>query len=356
MSRKAVPITLSAHERGALERTLRTTTAAQREVWRARVILLAAEGKENQVIAQEVGLSPRSVSLWRKRFAEGRLPALANRPKKRTPIRYTEEDRRRVVEMACTTTPEAETHWSVRTLAKASGVGRETVRDILNGARLRPHRVGTFTTSNDPEFREKLIDVVGLYTDPPDNAVVLCVDEKTQVQALDRRQPPARGGPMRPDQIARRTHDYKRNGTTQLFAALDVAAAQVQVQCKDRHRSRDFLRFLDGVLPHYPERAIHVILDNVSSHKSTDVQEWLGQHPRVSFHFVPTYSSWLNMVEIFFNLVQTKVVARGVFPSKRDLVAKLLAFVDKFNREGKRFHWTKTPEQMLQSLERLSGH
>ena len=166
---------------------MRTTTAAQREVWRARVILLAAEGKENQVIAQEVGLSPRSVSLWRKRFAEGRLPALANRPKKRTPIRYTEEDRRRVVEMACTTTPEAETHWSVRTLAKASGVGRETVRDILNGAGLRPHRVGTFTTSNDPEFREKLIDVVGLYTDPPDNAVVLCVDEKTQVQALDRR-------------------------------------------------------------------------------------------------------------------------------------------------------------------------
>ena len=353
MSRKAVPITLTQEERKTLERTVNSATATQREVWRSRVILLAADGKENQVIAREVGLSPRSVTLWRQRFAAGRLPALANRPKKRTLIKYTEEDRRRVVEMACTRTPEAETHWSVRTLARATGVGRETVRDILRGARLRPHRVGTFTTSNDPAFHEKLIDVVGLYTDPPDNAVVLCVDEKTQVQALDRRQPQL---PMRPDQIARRTHDYKRNGTTQLFAALNVAAAQVQAQCKDRHRSEDFLRFLDGVVHHYPEQRIHVILDNVSSHKSAQVQAWLAQHPGVLFHFVPTYSSWLNMVEIFFNLVQSKVVARGVFPSKKDLVAKLLAFVDKFNREGKRFHWTKTPEQIIQSLERLSGH
>jgi transposase len=348
-----VAITLTDEERTALRRTVKSTTAAQREVWRARVVLLAAEGKENQVIAQDVGLAPRSVALWRKRFATGRLPALTNRPKKRTPIKYTEEDRRRVIEMACTTTPEAETHWSVRTLAKATGVGRETVRDILRGAHLRPHRVGTFTTSNDPQFREKLIDVVGLYTDPPGNAVVLCVDEKTQVQALDRRQPQL---PMRPDQIARRTHDYKRNGTTQLFAALDLAAAQVQAQCKDRHRSEDFLRFLDTVVSGYTERDIHVVLDNVSSHKSVEVQKWLDGHPRVSFHFVPTYSSWLNMVEIFFNLVQSKVVARGIFPSKKDLVAKLLAFVDKFNREGKRFHWTKTPEQILQSLERLSGH
>lgn len=353
MSRRAVPISLSEEERRTLQRTVNSATAAQREVWRSRVILLAAEGKENREIASEVGLSARSVTLWRKRFAVGRMPALANRPKKRTPIKYTEEDRRRVVETACTQTPEAETHWSVRTLAKATGVGRETVRAILQGSRLRPHRVGTFTRSNDPEFREKLVDVVGLYTDPPDNAVVLCVDEKTQVQALDRRQPQL---PMRPDQIARRTHDYKRNGTTQLFAALDIVAAQVQAQCKDRHRSEDFLRFLDGVIRHYPKQRIHVILDNVSSHKSAQVQVWLAQHSQVSFHYVPTYSSWLNMVEIFFNLVQSKVVARGDFPSKKDLVVKLLAFVAKFNREGKRFHWTKTPEQIITSLKGLSGH
>jgi transposase len=332
---------------------VKSLVSTQREVVRARIILKAASGEENLAIADEVGLSNHSVGMWRNRFAAERVRGLRNRPKKRTPIKYTAEDRRRVVEVACTESPEAETHWSVRTLSKATGVGRETVRAILQEAHLRPHRVGTFTQSNDPEFREKLIDVVGLYTHPPDNAVVLCVDEKTQLQALDRTQPQL---PMRPDQIARRTHDYKRNGTTQLFAALDVAAAKVQAKCLDRHRSEDFLRFLDGVVKHYGARDIHVVLDNVSSHKSKAVQLWRQAHPRVSFHFVPTYSSWLNLVEIFFGLVQRKVVSRGIFPSKSDLVAKLLAFVDKFNREGKRFQWTKTPDEILLSLERLSGH
>ncbi len=353
MSRKAITVMLTAEERSLLEHKLKAHTATQREVLRARIVLMADAGKENQAIAQEVGISPHSVAVWRNRFVREHIGGLTNRPKKRTPIKYTAGDRRRVVEMACTGSPEAETHWSVRTLAKATGVGRETVRAILLEANLRPHRVGTFTRSNDPEFREKLIDVVGLYTDPPKNAVVLCVDEKTQVQALDRTQPML---PMRPDQIARRTHDYKRNGTTQLFAALDVAAAQVQAKCQDRHRSEDFLRFLDGVVKHYRQETIHVVLDNVSSHKSKMVQRWTAAHPQVSFHFVPTYSSWLNLVELFFSLVQTKVVARGVFPSKPDLVAKLLAFVEKFNREGKRFHWTKTPEAILKSLEHLSGH
>lgn len=353
MSRKAVSIELTREERNYLERMVKSPTAIQREVIRARIILKAAAGGENLSIAEELGLSNHSVGMWRNRFATGRTAALSNRPKKRTPIKYTAEDRRRVVEMACTESPEAETHWSVRTLAKATGVGRETVRAILGEAHLRPHRVGTFTQSNDPEFREKLIDVVGLYTHPPDNAVVLCVDEKTQLQALDRTQPQL---PMRPDQIARRTHDYKRNGTTQLFAALDVAAAKVQAKCQDRHRSADFLRFLDGVVKHYGVKDIHVVLDNVSSHKSKEVQLWKQAHSRVFFHFVPTYSSWLNLVEIFFGLVQRKVVSRGVFPSKSDLVVKLLAFVDKFNREGKRFQWTKTPDEILMSLERLSGH
>ena len=353
MSRQAITIELTGEERMLLDRVLKARTATQREVLRARIVLMAATGKENQAIAQEIGLSNRSVAVWRNRFARERIMGLTNRPKKRTPIKYTAEDRRRVVEMACTGSPEAETHWSVRTLAKATGVGRETVRAILREAHLRPHRVGTFTQSNDPEFREKLIDVVGLYTHPPENAVVLCVDEKTQVQALDRTQPQL---PMRPDQIARHTHDYKRNGTTQLFAALDVAEAQVQAKCQDRHRSEDFIRFLDSVAKHYPHRDIHVVLDNVSSHKSKAVQLWRRAHPRIFFHFVPTYSSWLNLAEVFFGLVQTKVVSRGIFPSKSDLVAKLLAFVDKFNREGKRFQWTKTSDMILHSLEHLSGH
>lgn len=353
MSRRAVIIRLTEEESSLLERTLKAKTATQRDVLRARIVVMAAAGRENRAIATEVGISPHSVAVWRNRFARERITGLTNRPKKRTPIKYTAEDRRRVVEMACNGTPEAETHWSVRTLAKATGVGRETVRAVLRESNLRPHRVGTFTRSNDPEFREKLIDVVGLYTDPPENAVVLCVDEKTQIQALDRTQPQL---PMRPDQIARHTHDYKRNGITHLFAALDVAAAQVQAKCQDRHRSQDFLRFLGGVVKHYPHRDIHVVLDNVSSHISKEVQRWAASHPQVFFHLVPTYSSWLNMVEIFFRLVQTKVVARGVFPSKSDLVDKLLAFVDKFNREGKRFKWTKTSDAILLSLERLSGH
>lgn len=353
MSRRAVTIELTREERRSLERILQAQTATQREVMRARIILMANEGKENQVIAEKLGLSAHSVAVWRNRFAVGHMMGLKNRPKTRTPIKYTAEDRRRVIETACTGAPEAETHWSVRTLARTTGVGRETVRNILKDAHLRPHRVGTFTQSTDPDFREKLLDVIGLYTDPPENAVVLCVDEKTQLQALDRTQPQL---PMRPDQIARRTHDYKRNGTTQLFAALDVVEARVQATCQDRHRSEDFLRFLDGIVKHYGHTDIHVVLDNVSSHKSKSVQLWREKHPRVFFHFVPTYSSWLNMVEIFFGLVQTKVVSRGVFPSKSDLVAKLLAFVDKFNREGKRFQWTKSPDMILMSLKQLSGH
>lgn len=351
--RHAIEVVLTDEEIRLLSQTVKAKTATQREVVRARVILLAGAGKENQEIASEVGLCSHSVAVWRNRFAAERMKGLMNRPRKRTPLKYTAADRRRVVEMACSGSPEGETHWSVRTLAKATGMGRETVRTVLNETNLRPHRVGTFTQSNDPEFREKLIDVVGLYTDPPANAVVLCVDEKTQVQALDRTQPQL---PMRPDQIARRTHDYKRNGTTQLFAALDVAAAQVQAKCQDRHRSEDFLRFLDGVVKHHGYKDIHVVLDNVSSHKSQAVQLWRQGHPNVSFHFTPTYSSWLNLAEIFFSLVQRKVVSRGTFPSKSDLVAKLMAFVDKFNREGKCFHWTKTPESILLSLEPLSGH
>ncbi len=353
MSRRAAVIHLTEEESKLLGQTLKAHTASQRDVARARIIVMAAAGKENGAIAKEVGLSPHSVAVWRNRFARERIAGLMNRPKKRTPIKYTAEDRRRVVEMACNRTPEAETHWSVRSLAKATGVGRETVRAVLRESNLRPHRLGTFSRSNDPEFREKLIDVIGLYTNPPENAVVLCVDEMTQIQALDRTQPQL---PMRPDQIARHTHDYKRNGTTQLFAALDVAAAQVQAKCQDRHRSEDFLKFMAEVVNHYPHKDIHVVLDNVSSHISKEVQRWAASHPHVFFHLVPTYSSWLNMVEIFFGLVQRKVVARGVFPSKSDLVDKLLAFVEKFNREGKQFKWTKTSDEILLSLERLSGH
>jgi len=268
---------------------------------------------------------------------------------------YTDADRLRVVETACTKKPPGETHWSVRSLAKSTGVGKDTVHQILRANKLKPHRIGTFSQSPDPDFVAKVIDVVGLYLDPPENAVVLCVDEKTQVQALDRTQPML---PMRPDQIERRTHDYKRNGTVQLFAALEVHGGRVIPRIENRHRSREFLAFMNQLLRTYPKGELHVILDNVITHRSKKVQAWhkKPKHRRAVFHFIPTYSSWLNLIEVLFNLVQAKVLRRGVFPSKEDLVQKLLAYIDHFNEQGKVFHWTKPAEDIFRSLNIQTGH
>lgn len=215
--------------------------------------------------------------------------------------------------------------------------------------------MGTFTQSNDPEFREKLIDVVGLYTHPPDNAVVLCVDEKTQLQALDRTQPRL---PMRPDQIARRTHDYKRNGTVQLYAALEVHAGRAVPRIEQRHRSREFIGFMDQLLRTYPSGELHIVLDNVSSQASREVQEWhrRPRSRRVAFHFIPTYSSWLNLAEVQFNLLQAKVIRRGVFPSKPALVTAIMNYIKKFNEEGRVFRWTKTAETIISSSNKLTRH
>jgi len=222
------------------------------------------------------------------------------------------------------------------------------VHQILRQNQLKPHRVGTFLQSSDPNFTAKVIDVVGLYMNPPENAVVLCVDEKTQLQALDRTQSML---PMRPDQIERRTHDDKRNGTVQLYAALEVHAGHVIPRVEDRHRSREFIEFMNQLLQIYPEGQLHVVLDNVATHRSEKVQLWHTKpnHRRVVFHFIPTYSSWLNRVEVLFNLVQAKVIRRGRFPSKQDLTAKLLAYIERFNQEKRIFEWTKTADVILRS-------
>jgi transposase len=330
-------------------------TGPYREVQRARVILLAAEGMTSTAIAQEVDLTRRMVGQWRQRFAEERLAGLVDRPREGRPRIYTTADRLRVVETACTATPPAETHWSVRGLAEATGVGRNTVHRILRENRLKPHRVGTFSQSPDPDFAAKVIDVVGLYMNPPENAVVLCVDEKTQVQALDHTQPML---PMRPDQIERHTHDYKRNGTVQLYAALEVHAGQVIPRVEDRHRSREFVAFMNQLLQIYPEGDIHVILDNVITHRSAKVQTWHSKpkNQRVIFHFIPTYSSWLNLVEVLFNLVQAKVLRRGRFPSKQDLTSKLLAYIERFNQEKRIFHWTKSANDIFRSCTYMTRH
>lgn len=355
MARKAAVVTLSDEERKTLETWAASRTEPYRKVQRARLVLLAAEGRPNLSIAGEVGLARRMVIQWRERFIKERLGGLLDRPRPGRPRTYTDADRLRVVETACTKTPPDATHWSVRSLAEATGVGRDVVHQILRQNRLQPHRVGTFSESPDPDFAAKVIDVVGLYMNPPDNAIVLCVDEKTQIQALDRTQPML---PMRPDQIERHTHDYKRNGTVQLYAALEVHGGHVIPRIENRHRSREFIAFMNQLLKIYPAGQLHVVLDNVSAHRSEKVHTWHAQpkHQRVVFHFIPTYSSWLNRVEVLFNLVQAKVIRRGRFPSKQDLTAKLLAYIERFNREKRVFRWTKTADEILESCTSRTRH
>jgi transposase len=348
MPPRATPVTLGSEDRKVLEAWASSRSEPYRKVQRARAILLAAEGKTSTDIAREVDLSRRMVSVWRQRYASAGLAGLEDQPRSGRPRVYSPAERLRVVETACTSTPPGETHWSVRSLATATGIGKNTVHRILQENRLKPHRVGTFSQSPDPDFVAKVIDVVGLYTNPPENAVVLCVDEKTQVQALDRTQPKL---PMRPDQIERQTHDYKRNGTVQLFAALEVHAGRVTPRIEERHRSREFIAFMQQVARTYPRGKIHVILDNVSTHRSDEVQKWHAQrrNRRIVFHFIPTYSSWLNLVEVLFSLVQTKVIRRGTFPSKGDLAAKLLAYIQRFNDEKRPFFWTKGAADIVRS-------
>lgn len=338
-----------------LETLAVSRTAPYGQVQRARLLLGAAAGKTNQAISQETGLGWRSVGMWRRRFVDERLAGLEDRPRPGKPRSYTDADRLKVIETACTQKPDGETHWSVRTLAKATGVGRDTVHQILRQANLKPHQVGTFSRSPDPDFAAKVVDVVGLYLHPPEHAVVVCVDEKTQVQALDRTQPML---PMRPGQIERRTHDYKRNGTVQLYAALEVNAGRVIPRIEERHRSREFIAFMNQLLRAYPSGELHVILDNVKSHDSNEVREW-HKHPsnkRAVFHFIPTYSSWMNLAEVLFNLLQAKVLRRGVFSSKRVLVSAIMDYIEKFNKEGRVFHWTKTADTIINSSNNLTGH
>ena len=355
MSRRASPVILNMEEKRILENIANSRTAPYRNVQRARLVLLAAEGMANTAIAQEVGLRRSMVIQWRKRFIGERVAGLEDRPRPGKPRQYTDADRLRVIETACTRKPEGETHWSVRTLAKATGVGRDTVHQILRQADLKPHQVGTFTQSPDPDFAAKVIDVVGLYMHPPENAVVLCVDEKTQVQALDRTQPLL---PMRPHQIERHTHDYKRNGTVQLYAALEVQAGRVIPRIEERHRSREFIAFMHDLLRAYPSGELHVILDNVKSHDSKEVREWHKRpsNRRAVFHFIPTYSSWMNLAEVLFNLLQAKILRRGVFASKRVLVSAIMSYIEKFNKEGRVFHWTKTADTIISSSNNLTRH
>jgi len=342
--RAAAAIALSPEQEAELRRRVRTPSIAQKDALRARIVLRAAEGASNTEIAGELGLSLPTVSLWRAQFARAGLAGLADRPRSGRPRAIGEETVQRVLAKTLEPPPAGESHWSVRRLARETGLSSSTVHRIWRTHRLKPHRTRTFKYSRDPQLVAKVIDIVGLYLDPPAGALVLCVDEKTQVQALDRTQPIL---PLRPGLPEGRTHDYKRNGTTNLYAALEIASGQVVTACQPRHRHQEFLAFLRRVVREFPEGELHLVLDNSSTHTTPEVERWLSRQKRVHFHFTPTGASWMNLVESWFSILTRQQVRRGSYASVGDLITAIDRFVAGYNERAQPFVWTKTPEQVL---------
>jgi transposase/transposase-like protein len=351
MRSPTAPLPMADEQRAVLEKLIRSHTAPHRDVQRTQALLMASDGFANTRIAREVGVSPTTVSNWRGRFGEDGLkdfssvkPGRGRKPS--IPASKVEE----IVRLTVQERPEGQTHWSCRTMAKRVGVSPATVQRIWAARGLQPHRVETFKLSNDPRFEEKLIDVVGLYLNPPEKAVVLCMDEKSQLQALDRTQPSL---PIKPGRAGTMTHDYKRNGTTTLFAALDVLTGAVIGQCLPRHRHSEFLTFLRTIDREVPKRLhVHLILDNYATHTHPTVEKWLAKHPRFHLHFTPTSSSWLNMVEIFFGHLTDKAIRRGAFPSVPALIQAIERYLAQHNQDPQPFKWTQTAEQILAKVRR----
>jgi transposase len=349
MSRHAPPILLSADEVATLETWARSRTLPARVVERARIVQLGAHGVPNQAIAKRLGVSRPTVQLWRERFLALRVTGLEkDAPRPGRLPRIPEAKIRAVVEATLYTTPPAATHWSTRAMAAAQGVSEATVRRIWRQHRLKPHLTKTFKLSRDKQFVEKLCDVVGLYLNPPDKALVLCVDEKSQIQALDRTQP---GLPLKRGRCGTMTHDYKRHGTTTLFAALSLLDGTVIGDCMPRHRHQEFIRFLKQIDQATPTALdLHLIVDNYGTHKHPRVQGWLRRHPRFHLHFTPTSSSWLNLVERWFRDLTTKRLRRGSFDSVVDLIAAIRAYLDNHNQNPQVFVWSAPVERILAKI------
>ena len=345
---------MTEEQRNTLETWVRAKTTPQRTVMRARICLLAATGLSNMAISKEVKVSRPTVILWRNRFAEqGALGISIDASHGSSPQSLSATKVKKIVDATLQTTPKDATHWSVRTMAKAQGVGKSTVQRIWDAHGLQPHRMKTFKLSRDKRFVEKLTDVVGLYLNPPDKAVVLCVDEKTQVQALDRTQP---GLPMKKGRCGTMTHDYKRNGTTCLFAALDVVEGKVISSCYPRHRNIEFLKFLRKIDREVDKSlAIHIILDNYGTHNHPNVKVWLAKRSRFHLHFTPTSSSWLNLVERFFCEITRKRIRRGVFHSVAQLVEAIEEYIRINNENPKPFVWHKKAEEILEKVARCKA-
>jgi len=354
------PLRLTVEECETLESWIRRPKTGQALAQRSRLIIGCAEGKSNSVVSAEMGLCKQTVGKWRRRFLEQRLDGLLDETRPGAPRKITDVDVERALTLTLETMPDDATHWSTRSLAKRAGLSQSAVSRIWRAFALQPHRTESFKLSADPLFIEKVRDIVGLYMSPPDKALVLCVDEKSQIQALDRTQPLL---PMCPGQMERRTHDYSRHGTTSLFAALNVKTGQVLGACLRRHRSVEFRKFLgqvDTATP--PHLDIHIIMDNYATHKTPLIRSWMASHPRYHVHFTPTGSSWLNLVERFFAALTEKQLRRGVHRSTRELEVAIYHYLEVTNHEPKPFIWTKTADQILASLARFckrisdSGH
>lgn len=360
LGRPLKKLTLSPSERKKLGSLARRRKTAQALALRARIVLLASRGLANWEVAEELDLHAVTVGRWRKRFLESRLAGLFDEPRPGAPRRIKDEDVERVIVRTLESAPRGATHWSTRMMAERCGLSQSSVSRIWRAFGIQPHRTETFKLSTDPLFIEKVRDIVGLYLDPPERALVLCVDEKSQIQALDRTQPML---PMRPGQAERRTHDYVRHGTTTLFAALDVATGRVIGECHRRHRAIEFRKFLNKVDREVPaDLEIHAIVDNYATHKTPAIQRWLKQHPRFQLHFTPTGASWLSLVERWFALLTERQIRRGVHRSTLELERAIQEYLEIHNEDPKPFLWTKTADEILDSVKRYcqrisdSGH
>lgn len=349
--RRACTITLTKEDRALLTKWSRGRSTPARLVQRAKIILMAAEGMENKTIAEELEISPRCVAKWRIRFSDTGVdgiikdaPRGGRKPTKRNALV------KKIITTTTQTKPEYATHWSTRTLAKHLNTTQSMIYRVWKANNLKPHLIKTFKLSNDKLFIEKTLDVVGLYLNPPDNALVLCVDEKTQIQALDRTQP---GLPLKKGRLGTMTHDYKRNGTTTLFAALDIDHGRVIADCKSRHRHQEWLAFLKKIDAETPSDVdLHLVLDNYGTHKHHKVKKWLARHPRFHMHFIPTSSSWMNMVERWFRDLTDKQIRRGVFHTVDELIKKIMAYIEHYNKESIPFIWTMPAEDIIEKVKR----
>jgi transposase len=347
-------IELEPGDREELESWLRSTTVRRGLAERAKVILLCADGLSGNAVAERVGCSSMMVSRWRRRYLSGGVEGLSDRPRSGAPRKLTAAKAKEILRLTTERVPREATHWSVRLMAKYAKVTTWQVRQVWEAAGLKPHRLKTFKISNDPQFAEKVVDVVGLYLNPPTNAVVLSVDEKTQIQALDRTQPML---PLRPGQVERRTHDYKRHGTASLYAAFDVVTGEVIGRVTKRHRAKEFIAFfkqIDQAIPAHLD--LHLILDNSSTHSTPEVKAFLERRPRFKMHFTPTSASWLNAVESWFSSLERRSLHRGVFTSVRELRDEIRRYIEAYNRHSaKPFVWTKSAEAIIESVNRAKA-